>query len=464
MRIKSLLVAVGFAVAGCESALDVKPVTSVPEDDAIIDAVSARAALAGAYDALQSTSYYGESFYTFGDLSSDNARHSGTFTAYGDADQNVLTSDNGQVDVMWTGVYDAINRANVLIQKVPGVPGLSQAEKDQIVGEAYFIRALGHHDLLKYWGGVPIKTAPVDDISEASNVTRASVPEVYTQVLADLTQAENLITASATRAASDGAVRALRARVLLYRASPGPTGQNLADWANVEARATDVISMSYTLAPTFASLFSATGAATTEDIFRLRFNDQDRFWAGYYYLPRGRGGRAEVTFTTDLRNSFEAGDARLAWTIGSNTGTAFAGKFPTANGLEHPHVIRLAEVILIRAEARAQQNNLVGAVADYNLLRVRAGLPAHVLGVNVITQQDVLNAIARERRSELAFEGDRWPDLVRTGTALAVMSAHNSLFPSSPANFQILYPIPQPEIDVTRNPDGSARLVQNPGY
>ena len=108
-------------------------------------------------------------------------------------------------------------------------------------------------------------------------------------------------------------------------------------------------------------------------------------------------------------------------------------------------MIRLAEVILIRAEALAHLNRLPEAVAEYNRLRIRAGLaPDPATG---LTQAGVLAAIARERRLELAFEGDRWPDLIRTG----------SLPPSVPAT-QALLPIPQAEMDVSPN------MQQNPGY
>ena len=119
-------------VGGCQSALEVDPVTSVPANKAIIDAISARAALAGVYDALQDTDYYGEYIYTWGELSADNAAHTGTFTSYADADQNVLTSDNTQIEQTWDAIYDAIARAYVVIANFQSVPGLSDADKNQI--------------------------------------------------------------------------------------------------------------------------------------------------------------------------------------------------------------------------------------------------------------------------------------------------------------------------------------------
>jgi len=142
--------------------------------------------------------------------------------------------------------------------------------------------------------------------------------------------------------------------------------------------------------------------------------------------------------------------ARFAWNISGDTeGEASGTKFPTTAGAEDFHVIRFAEVLLIKAEAQARQNDLAGAVDTYNPLRVRAGLPEDHLGTQVNTQADVLAAIDRERRLELALEGDRWPDLVRTGRAASLMGI---------PDFQTLFPIPQAQRDVTPG------LTQNPGY
>jgi hypothetical protein len=141
---------------------------------------------------------------------------------------------------------------------------------------------------------------------------------------------------------------------------------------------------------------------------------------------------------------------RGTWSISGDTeGDASGFKFPTTIGAEDFHVIRLAEVLLIKAEALARQNDLVGAVDAYNPIRVRAGLPPHTLGNEVTTQADVLAAIDLERQRELAFEGDRWPDLVRTSRAVELLGI---------PEYQTLYPIPQTELDVAPG------ITQNPGY
>ena len=114
-------------------------------------------------------------------------------------------------------------------------------------------------------------------------------------------------------------------------------------------------------------------------------------------------------------------------------------------------MIRLAELILIKAEILARQNKLAEAVNEYNIVRVRAGLARHTLGTNVTTQAQVLAAIDLERRLELAFEGDRWPDLVRQGRVVTVKG-----FTDRPG--QALFPIPLRDVRT------SPGLTQNPGY
>jgi hypothetical protein len=332
-----------------------------------------------------------------------------------------------------------------------------------MLGEAHFLRALAYHDLVKFWGRVPIRLTPIASIEDAADITRASLDEVYAQIKSDLDLAEGLMSSQTeSRAGSIGGVRAIRTRVLLYEASPGPTGRATGatgGWQAALDEADRVLAMGYELADNYADLFHAVGANTSEDIFRVRFIAEDAFWAGYYFHTKPLGGRFEVGPTAGIDAAYEDGDVRHTWSlkIDPNSQTLYISKFPTPIGAEHPHVIRLAEIILIQAEALANLNRLGEAVDAYNRLRERARLPLHVLGVDVTDQASVIAAIRRERRVELAFEGDRWPDLVRSNRAVTVMAL-------SDRPGQVLYPIPQSEIDVSRREDGTPRLEQNPGY
>lgn len=433
----------------CNDILQTEPVTSIPGDQLVTDAATATATLNGVYDGLQGGSYYGLSAYLVGDLAADNAIWTGTFQYLGEMQTNRMQADNAEITGYWTALYLTINRANVVINAVPTVASIPQTTKDDLTGQAYFLRALSFHNLVKGWGAVPIPTKPVDGPAEAQAYTRAPVAEVYTQILKDLDSAQTLIKQTAsTRYATVTAARALRARVLFYRA--GVTNSS-ADYQAALDAANTVLAGRDTLTVPYANLFDAVGTNTAEDLFRVSFTATETNGISNYYLRVGRG---EAAPSQNLADAYSATDARRAYNIRS-TGVAArpldGGKFSARPGTEHVHVIRLAEVVLIKAEALARLNRLPEAVAEYNKVRIRAGLATHTLGTQVTTQQQVIDQIELERRLELAFEGDRWPDLVRLGKAVAVKGIQDR-------QGQVLFPIP------LRDTRTSPGLTQNPGY
>jgi starch-binding outer membrane protein, SusD/RagB family len=295
MRIRIALPAFFLTLAaGCDDTLTVEPANEVPSGTAISDAASARSALAGAYDALQDDvdaeyRYYSGDFLFFGDLPSDNSTHTGTFDTFLAADQNRITADNLTIEAIWEVIYAAIGRTNGIIAKVPNVADLSDEERNEIIGEAHFLRALHYHNLVKLWGGVPLQLEPVETADDATNVTKASTDEVYAQVLSDLDQAETLMTSQGqTTKASRGAVFALRSRVLLYRQ----------DWAGVISAADSAEGYGYSLAPQYSDLFTEQGSDTPEDIFKTAFTNTEANTIGYYYFSFNAGGRGEVARTS----------------------------------------------------------------------------------------------------------------------------------------------------------------------
>lgn len=462
MKLKTLLPGLMVVIAaGCDSILNVEPINEVAEQTAITSAAGARAALAGLYDGLQSTSYYGGDFVFFGDLSAEDVQHTGTFTSYRQVDLNAITADNADIESMWDAAYRVVGRANIILARVPGVPGLATEERDQILAEAHFTRALTFHNLQKLWGeqagtgmGVPIPLVPPTDIPSASQITRATTAQVYTQILADLAAAESLMAlsggGSTTHQATVGAVRAIRARVFLYQAN----------YAGAETEAQAVMALGYSLAPSYADLFTQDGQDTPEDIFVLTFSPVDFQLLGYYYRAKGAaGGRREVGPTATLLQQYAPGytgtqasyvttDLRGQHNVSWQGTTLYGSKWPTGIGGEDAHVIRFAEVLLIKAEAEARQGKLAEADSAVDAIRLRAGLTP--LDLVALGQPAAITAIIQERRLELVYEGDRWPDLVRTGLVATV-------FPAMPV-FQRLYPIPLNELDVAPG------LVQNPGY
>jgi len=465
MRLISL--ASGLLLLGavaCDKTLSVAPTSEVQEEDAIVDAGSARAALAGAYDALQNGNYYGGDFLFYADLLSLDVEHTGTFSDFAAADANRVLPDNESLLGIWTGIYATVGIANQLIARVPNVPGMTQAERDDIYGQAYFIRALAFHDLVKLFGPIPMPLAPPASIEAASSIQKTPVVAVYAQILADLAQAEALIgNTDDLRKATAGAAIALRSRVQLYQQN----WQGVIDAANL-------LETSYSLAGNYEDLFSEEGQDTPEDIFRVSFTAVEFNNIGFYYISRSFGGRWEVAPTVDLINlygvssdpafdpdtvsltsDFSPADPRAAWNIAFDARDRnYGGKIPTPIGAEDIHVIRFGEVILNKAEALAQRNgagDLVLAINEVNRIRGRVGAP--LLSAVGLSQAQVLDLVYRERRLELAMEGFGWPDLVRTGRAISMLGATVVLA------YELLLPIPQAEVDVMATPN-----FQNPGY
>ena len=441
------LLAVGLAA--CDSdLLEVSPVDEIGEDIAIVDAASAQAALNGAYSALQDLDYYGTDYVIFGDLMADNAEHEGTFGTYSQADRHSLLPTNVTLDAIWTAIYSGINRANILIQRVPEL-GIDADVANEILAEAHALRALHYHNLVRAWGDVPLVLEPLS-LDEASQISRTPVTQVYQQILADLNQAESLFASAGTTNAdrlftTPGFVDALQARVNLY----------MENWADAASAAMELVnSPDYGLAASYSDLFPEDEGATPEDIFLVQFTADEFNNFGYYYQYAGRfevGGTQEIYYLYD-----QANDLRWAWNFGDvEVDEVEVTKYPTTIGAENFHVIRYAEVLLTLAESLAQQGgaqNLSDAVDYMNLVRARAGVAEYDLAADFSgDQQQVIGAIWLERRLELAFEGDRWFDLVRTGRAVAVLPTLND--PN-----HTLWPIPQGELDVAPN------LVQNAGY
>ncbi|MES2522946.1 MAG: RagB/SusD family nutrient uptake outer membrane protein [Gemmatimonadota bacterium] len=451
MRIRSLAAPLMLlGVVSCGDILQVDPVTSLPQDQLIVDAATATAALNGAYDGLQAGGYYSLSALLDGDLAADNAVWTGTFQFLQELEQNRVLADNPETTGLWTAIYQQIDRDNVILERTPTVASIPVATRDDVMGQAYFLRALGYHNLAKYWGGVPLALKPVVSPTEAQAYTRATLTETYAQILKDLDSASAFIkNTTNTRYATPLAARALRARVLFYRAGLTGNAASQADYQLALDAANLVLAGRDTLVVPYGDLFSPTGTNTSEDIFRVSFGGAETHGLSNYYLNIGRG---EVAPSASLNAAYPAGDLRKARTIGTvaNSARLNGVKYPARPGTEHVHVIRLAEIVLIKAEALARLNRLPEAVAEYNKVRIRAGLAPHALGAEVTTQAQVIAQIELERRLELALEGDRWPDLIRLKRTAAVKPAS--------AGGKDIFPIPDRDIRTTTN------LSQNPGY
>jgi hypothetical protein len=340
--------------------------------------------------------------------------------------------------------YDCINRVNNVLYRLPDISDLTGTERDTYEGEALFLRALCHFNLVSLFGGVPLKIQPTLDLSNIDQA-RSTVDEVYAQIIADLLQAEQKLPPTNTLGrASSFSTTALLARVYLtqfhLKNDPAIAGQAI-------AKAEKVINDGgYSLAPIYEDLF--TGNAT-ESIFEVVFDAQNRNVLAQYFYPRSLLGRYEVSPLEEFTGSFSADDTmRFKTTVAFDPDNLPYGyKYrDVTTGTDRVYVLRLAEMYLIRAEAGAFSGGTIESIQnDINVIRTRAGLPP-----TEAADYDALKlAVQYERRHEFAFESQRWNDLVRTKTATVILGIDEDY---------TLFPIPLSEMQ-TNN-----KMEQNPGY
>ncbi|HCM76884.1 MAG TPA: RagB/SusD family nutrient uptake outer membrane protein [Cytophagales bacterium] len=448
--------------------LDQEPQEEISDQTAFNNAKGAEAAMAGLYSQLQKTEYYGRNFQILSDCSSDISQSIGTWDFYREVDTYSIDASNLEIKNFYEIAYMGVNQANNIIANVPGIADLTDAKKDNFLGQAYFLRGLIFFDLVKMFGGVPgvagnngigLPLTPSTKIDESSYISRASLADSYAQVRQDLETALTLLPASQandgqSRArAVKGTARALLARYHLY----------MKEYDLAIGYATDVIDDSrYIINPSFKDIFD--GKLTTESIFELEFNTADQSNIRTWYLPASLSGRGDIAAHGDLVNEMKANASDVRGTMFGqvlNTDNTVSHYYPTkyqkAGNIDNFHIIRIAEMYLIRAEARAIQG-YAGAEDDLNMVRNRAGLADYSLAVD----GDLILAIEKENKFEFAFEGHRWFDLVRTGRALTVLSSVNRKNSSTPISLSnpdyLVMPIPRDE--TLSNPN----MKQNDGY
>ncbi len=422
--------------------LDVEPQDAIPAELAFQTKEDINKGILGAYSDFQSLSYFGRTYSIFSDLASDNLSHpvDATATSYAEVDNNNILPENGSVAAIWSICYDGINIANNVIEKVPTISNMTDEEKNNALGELYFIRALNHFSLLNYFGAIPLKITPTVGVGNL-DVPRDPVSVVYDKIIEDLTFASTYITNSGDKTrASKNAAKALLARVFLYKG----------DYTQAASMATDVIDNgNYALLDNYADIFA--NNASQESIFEIYFSQTERNRIAEYNFPHSLNGRYEVAPSESILSAYEPNDTRYEASIAFEGAETYAIKYDDLSlGADDFIVIRLADMYLIRAEASARLNGDINTIkSDINKIRQRANLG----NTNASTYPQLLTAIENERRLEFAFEGHRWFDLVRTGRAVDVLPNVNSIN-------QTLFPIPLDELLTNINPG----MTQNPGY
>jgi len=477
-----LILGLLVSITACEDYLDLSPISEETSEVAYENASQIEAALTGAYESFQAE-YYVWDNVLFQDVRSDNHYAGGDNPEVFQIDWLEVSPTNSRLFTNWSNIYNAIAKANVVIEKAPLVndPNLSENRREQIIGEAYFLRAYHYYTLVNNWGGVPLvlnftsSAAPED-----TQLPRESTEEVFTQILEDLAIAiENLpdtygSDASVNKArASFGAANALAAKASLQR--PNPDFEAALNYIN----AVENSSASYQLIP-YNQLFDGNNYNNAESILEVQYlgGNEGNFGPQLVLPPSisGDSWRKFITPSHDLVEAFDNENDTIRknatilfetvnwvdeyWGNSPGSEVPFAYKWKSADGWassNRPYLLRYGDLVLLKAEALARLNRLGEAATEVNRIRDRANLP-DLPASTIASQENMLDAILKERRLELAQESERWNDLVRFGEVVNVMNNLNEidLRTGEPTNYQmtqdkILLPIPQEELD--RNPN-----------
>jgi hypothetical protein len=446
-------------IVSCDKNLNVDPTQSIEQNASLQTSRDIEAYLIGCYDGTQNGDLYSGGFqYTselLGHTQLGEVRFAGTFVNLLELITKQITTVNSTAEAQWNRAYNTINRCNTVIANISKV---DEAKRTRVEGEALFLRGAIYFELArlygKQWGdgdnnanpAVPLILTPTTVVNDESNQPRASVAAVYAQAIADLSKAATSLPAANSVYATSGAANAILARLYLQQG----------DYAKARTAANAVIAGGrYRLVTPFSAAFNTKlyngGANPAEYIFATQVNEQDgvnsmnTFFSTTFSAIPGTAGRGDVRILAAHKAQYEANDDRGKFFIkpSASSTNEFTNKFIDRFG--NVVVSRLAEMYLIRAEANFRLNGTEGdtPLNDINRLRTRAN------ATPLTAEQLTLDAILKERRTELAFEGFRLHDIKRTrGNVGALPWSDNKL----------ILPIPQREIDVNK------KLVQNAGY
>ncbi len=445
---KYIVLVLSIGLAGCQEVLEPKPNNILTADIVLTSPEDVPAVRVGMYGAVRGTASLS---VIAGDLTADLATHNGTFTVYNELGNKRITSSNGAAGALWSALYRVIYIGNFIEEKLPALTVVPQAQRNELLAEVSLLKGYSYFIAAETFGDVPFVTTTV--VTDNSNTPRVPREQVLDSALRYMQASLTHLPDSAISSfVSKDVAHAMLARLYLYR-------QNWQEAANYASKVID--SKRFTLVPNYRDMI--TTEFDSETIFEVGFGNtsNDDPGTGTFGLNNIFIGRREVIPSNEFLIqifSSESGERRFTVSFdsdkqrGNDNGFSVAKYSGPDDGYNNITLFRLPEMYLIRAEARARSANLTGAIEDINVLRKRAKASDAVVG----NQANTLLLIERERVYELAFEGHRWYDLVRTGRARAVMSA----FSSNWKDAYELWPIPQTEIQ--RNP--ALRGAQNPGY
>ena len=482
-----IILIISFTYISCSDELNLAPISTPSAASFFANAADVEVAVNAAYDALQQQGLYGEGINYLFEVRSDNSDESslgGRGGIVSDMDLFSVRSSNAVLETTWKDSYLGIQRCNAVLNRIDGIADLDASTKTIRKGEVQFIRGLIYFNLVRVFGDVPLVITETTDPFEGFGNGRDASSAIYSQIVSDLTAAASALPTSQSviGKATSGAANTLLGKVQL---TLGNYAEAISALGNVTG---------YSLVSNYADIFGESNENNVESIFEVQYVSGQ----GSSFVVNGEGsgiGEGSVLSnlfapfgggalvvngssngsnrpTMDLWNSYNPADLRRDVNIGQFgvDNVLYPKKLvaPTAGPLDsgiNVIVLRYADVLLMHAEALNEQGYVAdGSAFDLvNQVRFRAGL-TDLTSATVTNQAEFRLAIENERRWELAFENHRWPDLVRTGRAIDVMTGHTTNTGGVPvvlsvSSNQLLYPVPQSEIDT--NP---ALLPQNAGY
>lgn len=452
LRRSFILVIILWGIIACSDFVEVDAPKNILASETVFDdAATVESALASVYYNMRQ---YGIASYNicadmgiYADELDYYASNSDDLSVY----LHSVTPINGNVSKYWTNAYTLLYVVNDIINGVEGSSNLSANEIATFKGQALFIRAYLHFILVNIYGDIPLVNTT--DYLINNTIERTSINEVYEAIIDDLTMAVSLLDSSDPTdervVPNKAAGNALLARVYLYT-------QN---WELAESTSSLLID-EFELEPDLSKVFLKESVETIWQFKPDPTNVRNTSEANQFIIQAIPGNRYALSDV--LLNSFEENDLRLDRWVGSFTSSdglttlffpyKYKALLSEVESLEYSIVFRLTEQYLIRAEARAQLENISGAQDDLNKIRNRAGLNDTTAG----TKASLLDTILHERFVELFSEqGHRWFDLKRTGRAGELLELVKPNWKAT----DVIWPVPESELEINPN-----LLPQNTGY
>jgi hypothetical protein len=490
-RIHSVfLLVIVLTIGSCKKYLEKAPLDSVNSSNFFQTSDDAINAINACYQPMQRPKLYNIRMWT-SDIYAGNSVTGGGGGTDGietveEANFTTDASNAGVLD-LWRGPYPGILYCNLVVQNVPGI-NMDTTLRNRIIGEAKFLRANYYFILVRFFGDVPLILEAQSPSSPNYYPKRTPVAQVYQQIIQDLNDAISLLPPRESYGgpdvgrASKGAAIGTLAKVYL----------TLGKYANVVSLCQQVTALGYTLNANYTDNFNPATKNSKESLFEIQYSGNTLYgffddlnqasWTSPYMGPRNTnfvgGAYGWNQPTQEFVDSYEAGDLRKDSTIlyqgcpdfygnvysSSYSGTGYnVRKFlvPTSvasqynNSPENFPALRYADVLLMQSEAMNELGQTATAAVPLNLVRERAGLPDIQSG---LSQDDFRSAVLHERRMELAFEGQRWFDLIRVNNGQYGISFLQSIGHTNVTTKNLLMPIPLLEMQANPN------LTQNTGY